>query len=160
MNEIEKIELRSKKVRDIIGKIPPTIVRFGMIAMLIIITGLLMFSYFIPYPETIKSEAIVLSSHKIELSIPYKYINTIKVGMKTKIEFEGFDIRIYDYINGTISDIDRSIKLNNKRNKFIAIVLPSSGKYDIEQGMIGSANILISQGSILERILQRATHLE
>ena len=48
-----KIELRSEKVRHIIGEIPSRIVRYGITIITFVILGLLVDAYFIPYPETI-----------------------------------------------------------------------------------------------------------
>lgn len=47
MSELEKIELRSEKVRNIIGKLPNKIIRYGMTIMSIILIGL--FLQFIIY---------------------------------------------------------------------------------------------------------------
>lgn len=50
----DKIELRSERVRHIIGEIPSGIIRYGITIITIVILGLLVGAYFIPYPETIK----------------------------------------------------------------------------------------------------------
>ena len=50
-----KIELRSEKVKHIIGEIPSGIVRYGITIITIVILGLLVGAYFIPYPETVSS---------------------------------------------------------------------------------------------------------
>ena len=44
----DKIELRSEKVRTIIGEIPSRVVRYGIIVITIVISGLLAAAYFIP----------------------------------------------------------------------------------------------------------------
>ena len=46
-----KIELRSEKVRHIIGEIPSGIVRYGITIITIVILVLLVGAYFIPYPR-------------------------------------------------------------------------------------------------------------
>ncbi len=46
-----KIELRSEKVRHIIGEIPSRIVRYGITIITFVILGLLVGAYFIPYPR-------------------------------------------------------------------------------------------------------------
>jgi len=45
------IELRSEKVRNIVGKIPPFLLRMGMLIISAVIVLLLGLAYFIPYPE-------------------------------------------------------------------------------------------------------------
>ncbi len=47
------IELRSEKVRNIVGQIPPVLLRKGIAVISIVIIGVIIGSYFIPYPETL-----------------------------------------------------------------------------------------------------------
>ena len=52
MNEIdkEKIELRSEKVRNLIGEIPPFLVRWGTVIIVVIFIVLILIVCFLPYP--------------------------------------------------------------------------------------------------------------
>ena len=47
----DKIELRSEKIRHIIGEIPSRIVRYGITIITIVLLVLLVGAYFIPYPK-------------------------------------------------------------------------------------------------------------
>lgn len=49
-NYHEKIELRSEKVRKLIGEIPPSLVRWGTIIIVIGFVTLLAAVCFLPYP--------------------------------------------------------------------------------------------------------------
>ena len=73
-----KIELRSEKVRHIIGEIPSGIVRYGITIITIVILGLLVGAYFIPYPETISTRIEIADRRQGTVDIPYKYVNTVK----------------------------------------------------------------------------------
>lgn len=46
----DKIELRSEKVRKLIGEIPPSLVRWGTIIIVIIFTVILAAIILLPYP--------------------------------------------------------------------------------------------------------------
>jgi hypothetical protein len=53
MKDIQKetnIELRSEKVRNLLGEIPPTLVRWGTLIIVIIFLSLLLVICFVPYP--------------------------------------------------------------------------------------------------------------
>jgi hypothetical protein len=51
-NKLKKdIELRSEKVRNIVGKVPPLLLRIGIAVISIIIISLLIAAYFLPYRE-------------------------------------------------------------------------------------------------------------
>lgn len=49
-NTLDKIELRSKKVRKLLGEIPQSLVRWGMVIMLVIFIALLAVVCLLPYP--------------------------------------------------------------------------------------------------------------
>ncbi len=46
----DRIELRSEKVRNIIGTIPPALVRWGIAVIIIIFFILMLVIFFVPYP--------------------------------------------------------------------------------------------------------------
>ncbi len=98
-----KIELRSEKVRHIIGEIPSRIVRYGITIITIVILGLLTGAYFIPYPETISARIEMADEHQGTIDIPYKYVNWVTKGMTANIEFEGYDAETYGVANGVIT---------------------------------------------------------
>jgi hypothetical protein len=50
-NKNKDIELRSEKVRNIVGKIPPLLLTIGIFVISVIIMLVLALAYFIPYPE-------------------------------------------------------------------------------------------------------------
>ena len=73
-----KIELRSEKVRHIIGEIPSGIVRYGITIITIVLLVLLVGAYFIPYPEIISAKIEMTDRQQGTVDIPYKYVNTVK----------------------------------------------------------------------------------
>ncbi len=99
----DKIELRSEKVRHIIGEIPSKIVRYGIMIITVVILGLLAGAYFIPYPETISAKVQMTNARQGTIAVPYKYVNTLARGMTVNIEFEGYDAETYGVANGVIT---------------------------------------------------------
>ena len=152
-----KIELRSEKVRHIIGEIPSGIVRYGITIITIVILGLLVGAYFIPYPETISAKIEMADRRQGTVAIPYQYVNTVKKGMNVSIELEGYDTEMYGVTNGTITAISSTPQHAANGNIFVAKVNVKNCKYNIEGGMVGTASILVSNESMLQRILQRVT---
>jgi len=55
----ENIELRSPKVRNIIGKIPPAIIRYGNTVVFFVIAGLIVAGYLFKYPDIKTTPAII-----------------------------------------------------------------------------------------------------
>lgn len=155
----EKIELRSEKVRHIMDEIPSWIVRYGITVITIVIFGLLVGAYFIPYPETISTKIQMINANQGTMAIPYKYVNTIEKGMMDNIEFEGYDAEIYGVANGTIVAISHTPKQTTVGSVFTAEVKITDCKYKLICGMTGTASILVSQESVLQRIIQRITNI-
>lgn len=153
MEDVEKIELRSEKVRHLIGEIPPGIVRYGILIITLIVAGLMAGAYFIPYPESVGGEAVVLDSSHIEVSVPYKYVNTLKNGMKVSVEFEGYDTERYGYVEAVLIAMNKKLVSCRDENYFVAILRIKSRPYQMEKGMKGRATIFIADESILERIV-------
>lgn len=48
--KISNIELRSEKVRNLLGEIPPALVRYGTVIIVAIFLMLLLIVCFMPYP--------------------------------------------------------------------------------------------------------------
>ena len=154
-----KIELRSEKVRHIIGEIPSGIVRYGITIITIVLLVLLVGAYFIPYPEIISAKIEMTDRQQGTVDIPYKYVNTVKKGKNVSIELEGYNTEMYGAANGMITATMHTPRQTAAGNVFTAQVKVTDCKYKIIGGMTGTASILVSNESVLQRILQRITNI-
>lgn len=160
MADIDNIELRSEKTRQIIGMIPSGIVRYGTLIITVIIAVLLAVSYFVPYPEDLQADTTVEINTDGEVNvcayIPYSHINTIHEGMCLEIEFEGCPSADYGYVSATISHIDKNVQNINGQNYFkVYLNSQSNNTITLLEGMNGTANILISNKSVLQKMFKR-----
>ena len=154
-----KIELRSEKVKHIIGEIPSRIVRYGITIITIVILGLLIGAYFIPYPETISAKVQMTNAHQGTVEIPYKYVNTIAKGMAANIEFECYDVETHGVASGVISATTHTPLQTAEGSVFTTQVMITDCRYKIIKGMTGTASILVSNASVLQRIVQRIANI-
>ena len=155
-----KIELRSEKVKHIIGEIPSGIVRYGITIITIVILGLLVGAYFIPYPETISAKVQMTNARQGTIDIPYKYVNTITRGMTVNIEVEGYDAETYGAANGIITSTSHTPRQTAAGSVFTAQIRITDCRYKIISGMTGTASILISNESILQKIVRRIINVQ
>ena len=155
----DKIELRSEKVRHIIGEIPSKIVRYGIMIITVVILGLLAGAYFIPYPETISAKVQMTNARQGTIAVPYKYVNTLARGMTVNIEFEGYGAETYGAVNGMITATSHIPLQTAEGNVFTAQVRITDCKYNLISGMTGTASILVSNESILQRIVRQITNI-
>lgn len=60
--EVDDIFLRSEEVQEIMGKVPPAILHWGITCISSILMVLFIGSFFFEYPETINSEVVISST--------------------------------------------------------------------------------------------------
>lgn len=154
-----KIELRSEKVRHIIGEIPSRIVRYGITIITIVILGLLIGAYFIPYPETISAKVHMISAYQGTIAVPYKYVHTIRREMMVNIEIEGYDAETYGVANGLITATSHTPLQTEDGSVFTVQVNVTDCKYKLVSGMTGTASVLVSNESVLQRIAKQITNI-
>ena len=123
------------------------------------ILGLLVGAYFIPYPETISAKVQMTNAYQGAITIPYKYVNTIARGMTANIEFEGYDAETYGAANGIITATSHTPRQTAEGSVFTAQVRITDCKYKIISGMTGTAFILVSNKSVVQRIIQKITNV-
>lgn len=61
-SKIDEIELRSEEVQDILNRIPHWMIRYGNVVFALLIVLLLVFSWFVKYPDVVSSE-VVITTH-------------------------------------------------------------------------------------------------
>ena len=88
-NDIDNIELRSEKVRHIIGQVPPALVRTGTMVITLVVIALAIAFYTIRYPITIEAQGKVTRSDSVELLVPYKYLYLFDEPRTARLTLEG-----------------------------------------------------------------------
>ena len=94
--ESDNIELRSEKVRNVIGKVPPRLVSLGTIIITIIVLVLAVAFYKIPYPISIEANGEVLNQRTVQVFVPYKYLHLFDEPRTAHVSFEGNDNASYN----------------------------------------------------------------
>lgn len=161
MENQERIELRSEKVRNIIGEVPPVLVRSGIGIVFGLILLLLIAIYLIPYPETLRVEVTVtsVSDHIVEAYadalVPFAYVNQVRKGMEVHVDMEGYAEKDYGFVKGTITEVSRQPITYSSKN-YIIVKLLLHDKYYTElcTNMKGTASIMLSDKTIWEHLFR------
>lgn len=155
--ENRDIELRSERVRKIIGQVPPVLVRSGIGVISVIVALLLATAAFVPYPETVVSDIRLIDSRDGQMfatgELPYSCITQINVGMKAEIELEGYDSREYAYRQAVVIAVSRKVISRDGRNYF-DFTLSMDGLPFMQKGMKGEAFVILSEKTLLGRIME------
>ena len=144
MERRDNIELRSEKVRHIIGRIPPSLIRTGTTVIALMVMAMAVAIYTIHYPITIEARGEVVQERgnlQVQLLIPFKYVSLFNEPMTAAVEFEGAD---GTFTNKIVSH-DTTIIPVNKQNYFAA-------RTDINKDSINGIPVQVRQ-KVSARIL-------
>ena len=98
--ESDNIELRSEKVRNVIGKVPPRLASLGTVIITIItiiVIALAVAFYKIPYPISIEANGEVVNHRTVQVFVPYKYLYLFNEPRTAHVSFEGYDDISYQF---------------------------------------------------------------
>ena len=107
-NDIDNIELRSEKVRHIIGKVPPLLVRTGTVAVTLIVIALAVAFYTIRYPIMIEVEGRVMPHDTLQIVVPYKYLYLFNESRRVSVTYEREDTDAQPHVY-TITSFSRQL---------------------------------------------------
>ena len=119
----DNIELRSEKVRNVIGKVPPRLVSLGTVLITVIVLALALAFYKIPYPISIEATGEVINQRTVQVFVPYKYLYLFDEPRTAHVSFEGNDDASY-----SCNVISHNAKLIHREegNYFMAIATVST----------------------------------
>lgn len=159
--DIEKIELRSEKVRHVMGQIPPVLVRTGTMIVTVLFAIICYATYKIPYPFTIEADGIVIPSDSIhnnlmiELFIPYRYNDYYQIKRQVSTTYEGRENVVIECDIDSISD---NVVILNGEHFFQAYTRISKNeikKYRLKENIKVHATTIINNKTVLQQIIRK-----
>ena len=150
-NDIDNIELRSEKVRHIIGQVPPALVRTGTLIITLVVIALAIAFYTIRYPITIEAQGKVTSKDSVELLVPYKYLYLFNEPHTACITLEGQDEDAAPIVCPVTSHNDKLLIISG--NHYFAAKAPIR-HYDsnAQPGLNVSAHIVVSDKTLWQQV--------
>ena len=157
---MDLIELRSEKVRSIIGKMPALVIRSGITILSVVFILLLVGSYFFPYTEAIHLPVEIIqsgdSSYIAKIEIPIVMQSKIEPGLPVMVEIEGYSKNKYGQLSGCLEKID-PIPIIKEDHKYLIthvnlhdnLHLPGGKIMAYYPSMQGTATILLKKERLL-----------
>lgn len=146
------VELRSEKVRNIIGKIPSALVRYGTIIIGLALLSVVLVSVFIPYRETIP---VKISIERSESGILGKTL--VSKDQLTKIQIHN-NVVINDpqlgYLQAGVSKVSSQPSHEDGFMREVEVSFPRSVYDKIQKGDVMEGRIVLSDVSVLRKFLQ------
>mgnify|MGYP004514913603 FL=1 len=152
--EVDNKELRSEKVRNEIGKVPPNLVRLGNVIITIIFLAIAVAFYKIPYPISIDANGEVVNQRTVQVFVPYKYLWLFEEPRAAHIYFEGNDRTSYQY-----DILSYNANLLNKQdgNYFVAIATMREKMEDttsLQKHMKAYVRIIVSNKTLWQYVFE------
>ena len=153
-NDIDNIELRSEKVRHIIGQVPPTLVRIGTTVITLVVIALAVAFYTIRYPITIEAQGKVTRSDSVELLVPYKYLYLFDEPRTALITLEGQDNDVASIVCPITSHNDKLLIISGN-HYFTAKAPIRDCRISVQSGLNVSARIVVSDKTLWQQIFRK-----
>ena len=154
MENKSNIELRSDKVRSIIGQIPPWIIRSGISVIFFVIVILLIGSYYFKYPYIIKTKVEFIKKDNLYIGyieIPANEISKIKKDQVIEIYFDNIKNLEGITFKSKITEIPDKITISNKKG-FYSIKINTINNINLKENINGIAKIKTNEISFFEKI--------
>ena len=153
MEQNNQIELRSEKVRDIIGQIPPTLLRYGISIIGFALLMLVVISAFIPHQPSFDTEITVTQNENGRLSYTAKISpqamqrqsRFANVSIDSAIELPLPERFLIDHISDTV-------RLSASGVWYVALLQPIEIVYQsvrLEEDIVFSGKIRLERRSLL-----------
>ena len=150
-NETDNIELRSEKVRHIIGQVPPTLVRTSTMVITLVVIALAVAFYIIRYPITIEAQGKVTRNDSVELLVPYKYLYLFDESRTARITIEG-QAEDAAPIVCPITSHNENLLIVDGNHYFAAKTHIRSNGSNSQPGLKVSARIVVSDKTVWQQV--------
>ena len=150
--ESDNIELRSEKVRNVIGKVPPRLASLGTVVITAIVLALAVAFYKIPYPISIEAKGEVVNQRTVQVFVPYKYLCLFNEPRTANISFEGNDNTSY---NCNITSHNAKLIHSDQCNYFIAtatINTKEQGSLIVQKYMKVDVRFIVSNKTLWQQV--------
>lgn len=147
MSEERNIELRSEKVRNIVGKIPPAVDRYGIAVIGLLLMAIVVVSMLIPYKETVSfGVRFEPTQSKTEgvATMEAKQAELLKEGMPVSIAVMG------ETVEGEVADISEK-RINGRYE----VRIRTSDIDEITTGDDLEAKVTVAEKSWFEALIGR-----
>jgi len=151
---MEQIEVRSEKVRNFIGVIPPLYVRLGTLFVSGLFVLFILLAYNIKYPFIIEADGIIKKGKMVEVLVPYSRHSFVTAGLSADMTVEGWPDNT---IHSVVAHVDDKVVIKDSGNYFFVYMKSSDVKSFIpsfQENLRVHVTILVSNKSFLDYMLK------
>ena len=161
--KIDEIELHSKEVQDLLGRMPSWLIRNGIVMVMLILVLLVAGSWLFKYPDIVTAPVVVMAngtnspSFSGYVQLGLNGVGKVKVGQRVNLKFVSYPYLQFGTVKGIVSKVS---SLPTGDAYALEVDLPdqmvtSFGKrLEFKQELKGTAEILTEDISLLDRMLK------
>ncbi len=153
MDENKDIELRSEKVRNIIGLIPSRIIRMGISVIFVVILLLLGGAYFFKFDCTINATAKLYNENSkvhYTVELPYNKLKLLETGQKLIIV-----VHNENSFATTVPDIDATLHISKEQSYFRVQGALDYPDFKLDEPIEGQATVYIGKTNLIDYALNK-----
>ncbi|MCX6220925.1 MAG: hypothetical protein NTZ69_08040 [Bacteroidia bacterium] len=165
--KIDEIELHSKEVQDLMGRMPSWLIRNGIVMVILLLMVLVAGSWAFKYPDVIAAPVVVTTAP----GNPTTFIGCVQlrmnpsgkvqIGQRVNLKFANYPYMEYGVVKGVVGKIST---VPNGDSYALEVNIPGQmvstfgKKLEFQQELKGTAEIITVERSLLDRILHPAVN--
>jgi hypothetical protein len=162
---------RSEEVQEIMGRMPPWILRSGITLIALLVLGAFVGAWFFRYPEVIPARVVLMqSSYTVRATMPQQSSYTVKgtmpasgawkvkTGQKALIRLTAYPYEEYGLLQGTVMFTEANVADTNFQVSISLdhLLHTTTGKeIPVQPRLDGTAEIMTEDKSVLQRMFGR-----
>jgi len=160
---IDEIDLHSKEVQDLLGRVPSWLIRNGILMVIILLIVLIVGSWLFKYPDIVNAPVVVTAVETKDpipltgyVKLKMNYAGKIKTGQRVNLKFVCYPYFEYGIVKGVVSKIS-SVPTGDFFELEVSLpdqLVSTYGKrFEFKQELKGTAEIITEDQRLLLRIL-------
>jgi len=163
--KIDDIDLHSKEVQDLMGRMPSWLIRNGIVMVILLLIVLVAGSWFFKFPDVITAPVLVTATPNNPttfigcVQLKMNVSGKVQVGQRVNLKFSNYPYMEYGVVKGVVGKIS---SVPNGDTYALEVNLPGQmvstfgKKFEFQQELKGTAEIITEDRRLLNRILHPA----
>lgn len=148
-----------EEIQDMVGKIPPRVVRYGNIVILCILLVIIGICCMIPVQDTVDIQVVLRKNHDhydTEAVIPPTGYGNLHIGQTVQINLDCFPSTQYGHMYGQLTALDSVLTDAGYRVKIrVPLQQPSLRTSQRLKEMTGTGMIVVQEQKLIEKIFRK-----
>ncbi len=160
--KIDEIDLHSKEVQELMGRMPSWLIRNGIVMVILLLTVLVAGSWIYKYPDVIMAPVVVAAASNDSntfigfAQLKMNPLGKVQIGQRVNLKFPNYPYLEYGVVKGVVRKIT---SIPSGETYSLEVTLPGQmvstfgKKFEFQKELKGTAEIITEEQRLLDRIL-------